>query len=140
MKPLVSMRAALGDDELLGKALPGPSWASWRVLLVAIMGEPLLDEERAIFAELTGGRERERWPEVWQDAGCGDAGDLSGDAGRSQRPFGSGRACGAPDPVGDAMASDATFSSGQGHLRWRACVGVADRERDGGHAAAADIG
>jgi hypothetical protein len=59
MKPLVSMRAALGDDELLGKALPGPSWASWRVLLVAIMGEPLLDEERAIFAELTGGRERE---------------------------------------------------------------------------------
>jgi hypothetical protein len=58
MKRLVSMRAAL-DDELLGKALPGLSWASWRILLIAIMGEPLLDEERPIVAELTGGRERE---------------------------------------------------------------------------------
>jgi hypothetical protein len=55
----VSMRAALGDDDLLGRALPGPSWASWRVLLIAIMGEALLDGERPIFAELTGGRERE---------------------------------------------------------------------------------
>ena len=59
MKPLVSMRAALGDDDLLGKALPGPSWSSWRTLLIAAMGEPLLDGERAVFAELTGGRERE---------------------------------------------------------------------------------
>lgn len=55
MKPLVSMRAALSDDELLGKALSGPSWASWRVLLIAVCGEPLLDEERPTFAELTGG-------------------------------------------------------------------------------------
>ena len=59
MKPLVSMRAALGDDDLLGKALPGPSWSSWRTLLIACMGEPLLEVERAVFAELTGGRERE---------------------------------------------------------------------------------
>jgi hypothetical protein len=59
VKPLVSMRAALGDDDLLGKALPGPSWSSWRTLLIAAMGEPLLDGERAVFAELTGGRERE---------------------------------------------------------------------------------
>jgi hypothetical protein len=46
MRKLVSMRAALGDDQLLGRALPGPSWASWRVLLIACMGEPLLDDER----------------------------------------------------------------------------------------------
>ena len=50
VKPLVSMRAALGDDDLLGKALPGPSWSSWRTLLIAAMGEPLLDDERAALA------------------------------------------------------------------------------------------
>ena len=59
MKPLVSMRAALGDDDLLGKALKGESWSAWRTMLIAAMGEPLLDDERQVFAELTGGRERE---------------------------------------------------------------------------------
>jgi hypothetical protein len=59
VRKLVSMRAALGDDELLGKALSGDSWASWRVLLIALMGEALTPDERSIFAELTGGRERE---------------------------------------------------------------------------------
>jgi hypothetical protein len=59
MRKLVSMRAALSDDELLGKALKGDSWSAWRTLLIAAMGEPLLDDERPIFAELTGGRERE---------------------------------------------------------------------------------
>ena len=29
MRKLVSMRAALGDDDLLGKALADPSWV-WR--------------------------------------------------------------------------------------------------------------
>ena len=56
MKPLVSMRAALGDDDLLGKALPGPSWSAWRTMLIAAMGKPLLEDEREVFAELTGGR------------------------------------------------------------------------------------
>ena len=59
MKPLVSMRGALSDDELLGKALKGDSWASWRVLLIACMGEALADDERKVFTELTGERERE---------------------------------------------------------------------------------
>jgi hypothetical protein len=59
VRKLVSMRAALSDDDLLGKALPGESWRSWRVLLIALMGEALTDGERAIFAELTGGREAE---------------------------------------------------------------------------------
>jgi hypothetical protein len=55
MKQHVAMRAALDDPALLGSILPGPSWAAWRVLLIASMGEPLLtDEERATFAHLTG--------------------------------------------------------------------------------------
>ena len=33
MKPLVTMREALVDPQLLGDALPGESWLPWRVLL-----------------------------------------------------------------------------------------------------------
>lgn len=58
MKPLVTMRAALADPALLAGALPGESWHPWRVLLIAAMGEPLTQDERAIFTKLTG-RERE---------------------------------------------------------------------------------
>lgn len=54
MKPLISMREALADPQLLGGALPGDSWAAWRVLLIASMGEALTDEERVIFTALTG--------------------------------------------------------------------------------------
>lgn len=53
MKPLVTMREALRDPELLGNALPGTSWRAWRVLLIAAMGEPLDRDERATFRELT---------------------------------------------------------------------------------------
>jgi hypothetical protein len=59
MKPLVSMRAALGDDELLGKALPGDSWRAWKIVLIALMGERLTPREREVWRELTGGREVE---------------------------------------------------------------------------------
>jgi hypothetical protein len=58
MKPLVTMRDALMDPALFGKVLDGESWASWRVLLIAICGEELTTEERVIFELLTG-RERE---------------------------------------------------------------------------------
>jgi hypothetical protein len=61
------MRRALSDTHLLGGVLGGDSWLAWRVLLIAAMGEPLTDEERAIFAKLTG-REREpgeRVDELW---------------------------------------------------------------------------
>jgi hypothetical protein len=63
----VTMRQALSDPELLGTVLEGPSWRTWVVLLVAIMGELLDDEERTIFAQLTGrGREPgERVHEFW---------------------------------------------------------------------------
>jgi hypothetical protein len=56
--PLVSMRKALGDDELLGKVMRGDSRFGWRVLLIAAAGEALNDEERVEFKRLTG-REQE---------------------------------------------------------------------------------
>jgi hypothetical protein len=48
------MRVALADPELLGNALAGDSWSVWRIMLIAAMGEPLTDEERAIFTRFTG--------------------------------------------------------------------------------------
>jgi hypothetical protein len=53
MRSLLSMRVALGDPDLLGGVLGGPSWVGWRVLLVAMMGEALTDEEREVFRRLT---------------------------------------------------------------------------------------
>jgi hypothetical protein len=50
----VTMRQALEDPSLLGNVLAGPSWRTWIVVLVAIMGEPLYAEERVIFERLTG--------------------------------------------------------------------------------------
>ena len=69
--PLVTptMRRALSDPALLGDVLAGDSWAAWRILLIAMMGEPLDDEERAVFKSLTG-RENEplvRVEEFWGD-------------------------------------------------------------------------
>ncbi len=55
MIPTVSMREALADDALLGTALPGESWFNWRVMLIAMMGEPLVtDAEREVFTRFTG--------------------------------------------------------------------------------------
>jgi hypothetical protein len=58
MKPCTTLRKALADNKLLGSVLAGDSWTSWRILLIAAMGEPLTDDERVIFTQLTG-RERE---------------------------------------------------------------------------------
>lgn len=58
MRPTISLRKALNDPNLLGNALAGDSWRAWRILLIAAMGEPLLDDERETFTTLTG-RERE---------------------------------------------------------------------------------
>jgi len=58
---LATMREALADPAIFGTVLPGETWASWRVVLIASRGEALVsDEERAIFASLTG---REITPE-----------------------------------------------------------------------------
>jgi len=54
MTPTVSLRKALSDRGLLGNALTGDSWAAWRILMIAAMGEPLTGEERVTFTALTG--------------------------------------------------------------------------------------
>ena len=58
-KGQITVRRALTDPTLLGGALGGDSWQAWRCLLVAAAGEPLTHSERALFKQLTGGRERE---------------------------------------------------------------------------------
>lgn len=58
MRPTVSLRKALADKGLLGNVLDGDSWAAWRILMIAAMGEALSDDERVLFKQLTG-RERE---------------------------------------------------------------------------------
>jgi hypothetical protein len=53
--PKVPLREALRDRALLGNVLAGESWKPWRTLLIASMGEALIDdEERAIFERFTG--------------------------------------------------------------------------------------
>ncbi len=66
MRPLISMRALNGAN-LFASILKGESWASWRVLLMAIVGEELTSEEGAIFESLTGRPQEPREPveEFW---------------------------------------------------------------------------
>jgi hypothetical protein len=54
MTPRVTLRRALHDPELLGTALAGPSWHTWRSILLAAMGEPLLPDELEAFQHFTG--------------------------------------------------------------------------------------
>ena len=49
MTPRVTLRKALEDPGLLGSVLDGPSWHTWRSLLIAAMGEPLTPEETKTF-------------------------------------------------------------------------------------------
>jgi hypothetical protein len=58
MIPRVPLREALSDPNMLGTAIAGDSWRSWRTLLIAAMGEELHKDEREIFTKLAG-RERE---------------------------------------------------------------------------------
>src|SRR5580658_2555851 len=62
-----TMREALSDPHLLGRALEGESWAAWRTSLIAMMGEGLTEDERAIFARLTNRHSEplERVEEFW---------------------------------------------------------------------------
>jgi hypothetical protein len=53
MKPRSTLRRALSDSKLLGDVLQDDSWQSWRVLLLAAMGEELTSDERALFQQLT---------------------------------------------------------------------------------------
>jgi hypothetical protein len=58
MRPRVTLRDALADEDLLGHVMVGPTWAPHRILSIAAMGEALTEEERAIFKQFTG-RDRE---------------------------------------------------------------------------------
>jgi hypothetical protein len=71
LKVAITMRRALEDPALLGKIIAGESWWSWRILLIAIMGEVLDAEERAIFQKLTGRAVEpgERLEEFWAIVG-----------------------------------------------------------------------
>ena len=53
MRSLLSMRECLADEHLFAPILGGESWASWRVLLIALCGEVLTAEERSVFKQLT---------------------------------------------------------------------------------------
>jgi hypothetical protein len=54
LRKLIEMREALESDGYFGRLLAGESWRAWRVLLTAIVGEELTEDERVIFADLTG--------------------------------------------------------------------------------------
>ena len=55
---VVTMRKALSDAGLLKHVIAGDSWRTWRILLIAAMGEQLTEDEREIFTRVTG-REHE---------------------------------------------------------------------------------
>ena len=75
MKPLFTMRQALSDPLLLADALKGESWAGWRVLLTAAVGEELTDDERLIFKAFTG---RDHEPNAMVDTWLTVSGRRSG--------------------------------------------------------------
>ena len=54
LRKIVTMREALADPRYFGLLLIGDSWAAWRILLIAIVGEQLTDDERIVFKALTG--------------------------------------------------------------------------------------
>jgi hypothetical protein len=54
LRKLITMREALESPAYFGTLLAGNSWAAWRVLLIAIVGEALTDEEFIVFNDLTG--------------------------------------------------------------------------------------
>ena len=56
MKSTVTLRHALDNPNLFGRVLEGDSWATWRVVMLATMGEPLTETERETFERVTGGR------------------------------------------------------------------------------------
>ena len=58
MKITIPMRDALADGGVLAHAMVGPSWANWRILLIAASGGSLSRAERKVYKTLTG-RDRE---------------------------------------------------------------------------------
>jgi len=54
LRKLVSMRETFASEGYFARLLSGDSWAGWRVLLIAIVGEELSPSERVVFEGLTG--------------------------------------------------------------------------------------
>ncbi|MEX2642530.1 MAG: hypothetical protein WD270_03705, partial [Acetobacterales bacterium] len=48
--------AFMEHPELLGRVFAEPSWATWKAVLRATFALPMTDAERAVFAEVAGGR------------------------------------------------------------------------------------
>ena len=71
MNPSFTMREALADPQLLGSVLADDSWRTWRIMLIAAMGEPLTRSERQSFSSLTGRKHEpsERVEEFWAIVG-----------------------------------------------------------------------
>ncbi|GJD58255.1 hypothetical protein [Methylobacterium dankookense] len=67
MSRICTMRQALTDPDIFGTILPGETWAAWRTVLIASQGEPLTEDERTIFRELSGREHEPDQPcdEVW---------------------------------------------------------------------------
>jgi hypothetical protein len=70
MKPQTTLRASLADPNLLD--LGAASWAAWRPLLLACMGEALTADELAFFTRFTGRTEAP--PGAWTRLGSWPAG------------------------------------------------------------------
>jgi hypothetical protein len=54
VRPIVSLRRALDDPDLLGSILGGQTWLAWRAVLLGAMGEALSENEQEAFRRLTG--------------------------------------------------------------------------------------
>jgi hypothetical protein len=54
MRKIITLRQALDDPQYFGGQLCGDTWRAWRVLMFAILGEPLTADELDVFKTLTG--------------------------------------------------------------------------------------
>jgi hypothetical protein len=54
IRKIITMREALESPAYFGTLLAGDSWQAWGVLLVAIVGEELTEDERVVLKALTG--------------------------------------------------------------------------------------
>jgi hypothetical protein len=117
LKKLISMRDALSSPAYFGGLLSGDSWAAWRVLLIAIVGEPLTKAERVVFESLT---DRPREPQKPVEEFWG----VHRPQRRQGRPSGLSRGlCGSPQGAGTRRAR-AVASHGGEHGSGSASVSV----------------
>jgi hypothetical protein len=93
---VITASAAIADDELLGRAFRGASWAAWRAVLRAAEGLPLDDDQRQAFVRVA---EREPPSRHVRELWC-IAGRRSG-----------------KDSIASAIAAAAAMNDFRAHLR-----------------------